>query len=56
MDKERITTAISELSPERLQKLRTLAISQMTDAQKSSYAYESLLSLAMRRIMSKYCK
>ena len=36
MDKDKITKAIQELSPERLKKLQQLAISQMTDNQKHS--------------------
>lgn len=54
--KDKITTAISELSPERLEKLRTLALNQLSDYQKTSYLFESFRDLKMREIMAKYCK
>lgn len=54
MDKDKITKAIQELSPERLEKLKQLALSQMTDSQKYSPVYQSIQDLKCREIMAKY--
>ena len=54
--KDKITKAIQELSLERLKKLQQLAISQMTESQKHSWVFNSILDLKCREIMSRYCK
>lgn len=58
MDKDKITQALNDLKnePERYKKLQSLALSQMSDAQKHSPVYLSIMDLEMRKIMSKYCK
>jgi hypothetical protein len=52
--KDKITQAINSLPPERLKKLQELAMSQLTELQRTSYVFESLRDLEMRRIMSRY--
>ena len=56
--KEKITQALNDLKnePSRYKKLQSLALSQMTDSQKHSPVYLSIMDLKMREIMSKYCK
>lgn len=54
MDKNKITKALNDLSPERLKKLQDLAMSQLSESQRTSYVFESLRDIQMREIMSKY--
>ena len=56
--KDRITQALADLKkePERYEKLKSLALSQMNDAQKHSSVHLSIMDLKMREIMAKYCK
>ncbi len=58
MDKDRITKALNDLKlePDRYAKLQSLALSNMTDSQKHSPVYLSIMDLKMREIMAKYCK
>ena len=58
MDKDKITKALNDLKlePERYKKLQSLALSQMTDSQKHSPVYLSIMDLKCRKIMAKYCK
>ena len=52
--KDQITQAINNLTPERREKLEQLALSQLSDYQKTSYVFESFRDLKMREIMKKY--
>lgn len=54
--KKKISHAIQELKKEqeRYAKLQQLALSQMTDAQKFSPVYQSIMDLKCREIMKKY--
>jgi len=54
MDKDLITQAINSLPPERLKKLQELAMSQLTESQRTSYVFESLRDMKCREIMGKY--
>ena len=56
MDKDKITKALNDLSPERLKKLQELAMSQLSESQRTSYVFESLRDMKCREIMAKYCK
>jgi len=58
MDKDKITKALNDLKlePERYKKLQSLALSQMSDSQKHSPVYLSIMDLKMREIMAKYYK
>lgn len=54
--KELITHHLTEIKkdPERYKKLREFAISLLSEEQKKSEVFESLLDIKMRNILSKY--
>ena len=54
--KEKITYHLTEIKkdPERYKKLRDFAIIKLSEEQKKSEVFESLLDLKMREILSEY--
>lgn len=56
LQKDKISYYFTEIKkdPERYEKLREFAKSKLTEKQKNSSVYESLLDLKMREILSEY--